>query len=69
MSTSKKKKGKGTSDAAWWQKNFPTVAARDAADRATDKLDVFESMSTHIDYWLAAYAAAGGKRGTKCPPR
>lgn len=48
-------------EAAWWVKNFPTVHAREAADRAVDAIDPKEPMTTFLDVWLAAYIATGGK--------
>jgi len=48
-------------EAAWWAKNFPSAAAREAADKAVDAVDPKESMTTFLDVWLAAYVRAGGK--------
>ena len=52
-------------DDAWFAKNFPTAHARDAADKAIDKLDVHEDMRAYIDAWIAAYIKAGGKCNIK----
>lgn len=60
-----KKKAKKDEEAAWWAKNFPTVAARDAADRAVDKLDPREPMTTFLDTWVIEYIKAGGKTDIK----
>ena len=46
----------------WWREHFPTIAARNAADEAIDKLPVTAPMSEYIDAWIAAYMAAGGRR-------
>jgi hypothetical protein len=58
------KKGK-QDEAEWWRKNFPTVEARAAADKAIDALDAKEPMTRFIDTWIAAYLAAGGKTSIK----
>jgi LPS sulfotransferase NodH len=47
-------------DDEWFAKNFPTPHAREAADRAIDKLDPSLPMTAFIDAWIAAYLAAGG---------
>ena len=54
-------------EAAWWRENFPGAEARKVADAAVDALDVNEPMTKFIDVWLAAYKAAGGKRGDGRP--
>lgn len=59
------KKSKKDVEAAWWVKNFPTVSARDAADKAIDALDPKEPMTTFLDAWIAAYIKAGGKTDLK----
>ncbi len=60
-----KKPKKKDVEAAWWAKNFPTVAARDAADRAVDKLDPKEPMTKYLDTWIVEYIKAGGKTDIK----
>lgn len=50
-------------EAAWWAENFPTAKARAAADVAIDAIDPKLPMTAFLDTWLAAYAAAGGRRG------
>jgi hypothetical protein len=47
--------------AQWMAKNFPSVAARKAADEAIDKLPTYEPMSVYLDIWIASYMAAGGR--------
>ena len=54
-----------TTDAAWVAKNFPTARARDVADKAIDGLDPSEPMTKHLDVWIAAYIASGGKTKLK----
>lgn len=44
----------------WFAARFPTVHARETADKAIDNLGD-EKMSKYIDVWLAAYRAAGGR--------
>ncbi len=58
-------KKKARDDAAWWAKHFPTVAAREAADKAIDQLDPKEPMTTFLDTWVTAYVQAGGKTSIK----
>lgn len=48
-------------DDAWFAKHFPNAKAREAADKAIDKIDPTEPMTTYLDTWIAAYLAAGGK--------
>ena len=48
-------------DDDWLRKNFPTVHARDAADKAIDKIDVDQPMHVFLDTWVATYLAAGGR--------
>jgi hypothetical protein len=43
------------------RRRFPTLHARQAADKLVDKLPVSAPMSTYTDVWLAAYRSAGGK--------
>jgi hypothetical protein len=45
----------------WILKQFPTPAARKAADAAIDALNEDETMKTYLDAWIAAYIQAGGK--------
>jgi hypothetical protein len=47
-------------DDEWFHKHFPTARARDAADKAIDKMDVAEPMHAFLDAWVAAYRVAGG---------
>ena len=55
-------KRRAKDDTVWWAKNFPTAHARTAADRAIDSLDPTLPMTTFLDEWVKAYAAAGGRR-------
>jgi hypothetical protein len=48
-------------DDAWFAKHFPNAKAREAADKAIDKLDSREPMTTYLDTWIEAYIKAGGK--------
>jgi hypothetical protein len=57
------KHDKLTFDEKWVARHFPTKAARMAADRAADKLDVHKTMAEHLDVWLAEYFRNGGTRG------
>jgi hypothetical protein len=52
-------------EAIWWAENFPTASARAAADKTVDALDSKLPMTAFLDAWLAAYLAAGGKRGRR----
>ena len=53
------------SDAAWFAKNFPTPHAREAADKAIDKLDPNEPLTAFLDLWIQVYIQAGGKTKLK----
>lgn len=53
-------KNKEESSETWVKRIFPTQKAREAADKATDVLAPSESMSAHLDTWIAAYRNAGG---------
>lgn len=42
------------------EQKYPTKKARDAADKAIDKIDVNEPMCVFLDEWITAYRANGG---------
>lgn len=48
-------------DKIWMQSHFPTTHAREAADRAVDRLDPSLPMTAFLDAWVAAYIRAGGR--------
>lgn len=48
------------SEERWFEQRFPSAHAREAADRAAEKLDASLPMTTYIDTWVRAYKAAGG---------
>jgi hypothetical protein len=48
-------------DREWFRHRFPSAHARYKADKAVDALPNTASMATHVDVWIAAYRAAGGK--------
>ncbi len=52
---------KRDAEALFWKRRFPTAAARAAADKAVDALNVNLPMSAFIDEWIRAYRAAGGR--------
>ena len=52
-------------DDAWMSQNFPSPHAREAADKAIDKLDPSLPMTAFIDAWIAAYSAARGRTSLK----
>lgn len=62
MKQRSKKQSVEEREAKWWRRNFPTVKARDAADKAFDALPVSASEAQEVDTWIAAYKAAGGVR-------
>ena len=51
------------SDLKRLRRRFPTAHARAVADRAVDELPGSAPMTAHIDAWIAAYLAAGGRAG------
>jgi hypothetical protein len=51
---------KPSAEDRWFARHFPTIRARDAADRTIDAMPVSASMADYLDAWLGAYVAAGG---------
>jgi hypothetical protein len=48
-------------DREWFRRRFPSAHARWAADKAVDALPSTVSMTAHVDEWIRAYRATGGK--------
>jgi len=56
-------KNGGKGKAISFEAMYPTRAARELADAATDALSESEPMTKYIDVWLEAYFGAGGVDG------